>query len=327
MSSETNEMLSVLNDHLAVKDGRGVVVLQVAIIATVYFEDAYRREAREAILSCCDDYFQRYGTRLRWALNPDTKYPEPFGKGKGSDPHAWLLALEEGEEFSLIYHGGEHADSASSFSLDALGDERRPFVELGYFKVSFPLLSLVEDPGMVPDALLEICRKIKPVSGYGGIGIIESKNGGIESEYSPVVYSWAQRLPGLEADYPTSHSIWLTKGREDGRGGIKGVNWLTVISDRWLAELGGADVVAARVTALDPRFIIHRFDGGVMIQAGPRPDLGDAEQGLWPELYVKLAKYLKPIRITMTGSFGYGGPGVRFDREHAQAWLRRFDQR
>jgi hypothetical protein len=64
-----------------------------------------------------------------------------------------------------------------------------------------------------------------------------------------------------------------------------------------------------------------------MIQAGPRPDLGDAERGLWPELYVKLAKYLKPIRITMTGAFGYDGPGVRFDREHAEAWLRRFDQR
>ena len=327
MPSEIDELIRVLNEHLAVKDNRGCVVLQVAMIATVYFEEAYRREAREAILACCDDYFERYGTRLRWALNPDTEYPEPFGKSKGSDPHAWLPALEEDEGFTLIYHGGEQADSASPFSLEAFGTERRPYVKLGYFKVTFPLLSLAENPGMVPDVLLEICRKLKPVSGYGGIGIIESQNTSISSEYAPVVYSWSQRLPGLEADYPIEHAIWLGEGREDGRGGIKGVNWLTVISDRWLAELGGADVVAGRVTALDPRFIIHRFDGGLMIQAGPRPTLGDAERGVWPELYVKLAKYLKPIRITQTCPFQYGGPGERFDRERSEAWLRRFDGR
>ena len=327
MSSEMNELISAMNEHLAVKDERGRVVLQVAMIATVYFEEAYRQEAREAVLSCCDDYFKRCGAHLRWALNPDTRYPEPFGKGKGSNPHAWLPTQEEDERFMLTYHGGEHADSASSFSLESMGIERRPFVELGYFKVSFPLLSLAEDPGMVPHVLLEICRKLKPVSGYAGIGIIESQNSSIASKYAPVVYSWAQRLPGLEADYPIEHAIYLRKGREGGQCGIKGASWLTVIADRWLAELGGADVVAARVTALDPRFIVHRFDGGVMIQAGPRPDLGDAERGLWPELYVKLAKYLKPIRITTTCAFQYGGPGVRFDRERSEAWLRRFDQR
>ena len=30
------------------------------------------------------------------------------------------------------------------------------------------------------------------------------------------------------------------------------------------------------------------------------PELGDTQRDLWPELYVKLAKYLKPIRVTST---------------------------
>ena len=70
------------------------------------------------------------------------------------------------------------------------------------------------------------------------------------------------------------------------------------MGDRWLAKLGGADAVLAALAALDSRFVVYRFEGGVMIQAGPRPELGDGERDIWPELYVKLAKYLKPIRIT-----------------------------
>jgi hypothetical protein len=130
----------------------------------------------------------------------------------------------------------------------------------------------------------------------------------------------AQRFPGLEAEYPIGHSIWLEHG-------IKGVNWLTVVGDPWLDRLGGADAVEAGLASLDGRFIVHRFEGGVLIQAGPQPELGDAKHDRWPELYVKLAKYLKPIRITEHAPFHHAGPGSRFDLERSEAWLRRFDDR
>jgi hypothetical protein len=140
------------------------------------------------------------------------------------------------------------------------------------------------------------------------------------------VYQWAQRLPGLEVDEVTSHVNWLAEAR-DGGPGIKGVNWLTVLGDRFVAEVGGADKLERDLAALDRRFIVHRWDGGVMIQAGPRPELGDAQRDHWPELYVKLAKYLKPIRVTWHHAFQMGGPGERFDKARSEAWLRRFDDR
>lgn len=326
MSDETNEMMAVLDEHLVVKDDEGRPVLQVALLATLYFEDAYKREVREAVVSCCEDYFRRCGHRLRWALHPERRLMDRYGQGKASFPRTWLLGFGEDESFSLIYHGAEYDRGASSFLAHALGDERRPLVELGFFRMAFPLLWFADSAESFPEVMLEMCRKLKPVSGYGGIGVIESPDNSISSLYEPVVYGWAQKFPGLEADYPTSHSIWLLEGR-GGKEGIKGVNWLTVLADRWVEEMGGLDKIEADLSALDPRFSIHRFAGGIMIQAGPRPLLGDAERNAWPELYVKLSKYLKPIRITKHRPFQHGGAGLRFDLERSQAWLRRFDDR
>ena len=327
MSDEIDELSQVLSEQLSVKDDQGHVVLQVAQIATVFFEAPYRRETREAVASFCESYFRHWGEHLRWALHPDERLMERFGTGKGSDPRAWLPAMEEDESFSLLYHGAEHDRSASAFCLEALGSARRPRPRFGFLRVSFPLLWFMDGSGSLPEVLLNICRTLKPVSGYGGIGVIESPDSLIASEYEPIVYHWAQRLPGLEADYPISHDLWLPSGREGGRDGIKGGNWLTVLSDRYVAELGGADRIEADLKALDSRFLVHRYEGGVMIQAGPRPQLGDVKRDLWPTLYVKLAKYLKPVRVTRHHSFQHCGPGVRFDNERSEAWLRRFDDR
>ncbi|WP_437758473.1 type VI immunity family protein [Sorangium sp. So ce1389] len=326
MTDETNEMMNVLDEHLTVNDDDGRPVLQVALLATLYFEDAYKTEVREAVISCCEDYFRRCGPHLRWALHPEKRLMEPYGKGKGSNPRAWLLGFGEDESFSLIYHGAEHDRGASPFLAHALGDEKRPIVELGFFRIAFPLLWFADLPESLPEVMLDVCRKLKPVSGYGGIGVVESPDSSVSNLYEPVVYNWAQKFPGLEADYPISHSIWLLEGR-GGKEGIKGVNWLTVLGERWVVEMGGVDKVEADLRALDQRFVVHRFDGGLMIQAGRRPQLGDAARNVWPELYVKLSKYLKPIRITEHRPFHYGGPGLRFDLERSEAWLRRFDDR
>lgn len=321
MSNEIKELMALLDQNLAVKDPDGNVVLQVALLATLYFEEPYRREAREAVVSCCEDYFQRCGRHLHWALNPDTELMQPFGKGKGSTPRSWLPMLDEDQSFSVIYHGAEREREASAFSMESFGAQRRPYRKHGYFRVSFPLLWFSENPGSLPEVVLDLCRKLKPVSGYGGIGVIESPDDAISHRHEPLVYELAQRFPGLEADYPISHSNCLDKG-------IKGVNWLTVVGDRWLAPLGGADALEAGLAALDSRFVMHRFGSGVMIQSGPRPLLGDAVRNRWPELYIKLARYLKPIRVTEHWPFQHAGPGPRFeDPESSEAWLRRFDDR
>jgi hypothetical protein len=332
MSDDTKQMMKMLDQHLSVQEYSGRTVLQVALFATVYFAEPYRRQVREAVAACCEDYFQRCGQHLRWALNPDTDLMEPFGTGKASKPRTWVPLLGEDEVCSIIYHGAEHERGASAFMLESLGTERRPYEKLGFLRVFFPLLWFAENGASLPEVLLEICRKLKPVSGYGGIGVAESPDTSVSCKYEPLVYQWTQRFPGLEADYPCFHGNYMRDiSRPDDwvgrRHGIKGANWLTVLGDRYLAELGGVEKVSADLAAMDSRFVVHRYEGGALIQAGPYPVLGDVQRDLWPELVVKLSKYLKPIRITTHRSFHYANPGVRFNKLTSEAWLRRFDDR
>ncbi len=327
MSNETNDAIRALGNHLTVKDSHGRVALQVALTATLYFEAAYSRETREAIASACEYYFHRWGEHLRWALNAAEDRFEPFGSGEGSKPGTWLPALEEDDRFELVYHGGETSLSASAFLLEALGIERRPYLQFGFLRMAFPLLCFADGKSSLPDVMLDLCRMTRPVSGYGGIGIVESLEAVVRASHQHIVYNWAQRLPALEADFPTSHANWLPSGREGGRDGIRGASWLTVLCDRYVGELGGADRVEAELKALDERFLVHRYDGGVLIQAGPRPELGDSERDIWPVLYVKLAKYLKPIRVTQHNPFQSEYLGPWFDKERSEAWLRRFDDK
>lgn len=328
MSDDLQALKQALADGLSVTDARDGQVLQVALLSTVYFAEPWRREVREAVAMCCEDYIERWSPHLRWALSPRTRRMERFGQGEGSRPMSWVPARAEDASFSVIVHGGESAHGACAIEVRALGAARQPFEQLGYLRVARPLLAPLGMEEAWPEALLAICRRVKPVSGYGGIGVIQSPNNGISHRYEPIVYELAQRFPGLEVDFPIDHAIWLCKGR-DKRGGIKGVNWLTVIGERWLAELGGAAAVQAGLAVLDPRFVVQGYEGGVMIQAGAQPELGDSRHNAWPGLYVKLAQYLKPIRISEHRPFGHAGPGERFGNrsEDAEAWLRRFDTR
>jgi hypothetical protein len=318
-------MLAALDEQLTYTDEDGDALLAVALLATVYVEEPSRREVREAIVSCCEDYLARCGQQILWAYNPDTDRMERFREGKGSNPQAWLPLLSEDEHFMLLYHGAAWDRGASALSLQSFGPQRYPYPQLGHFRVSFPVLWFSMHPGSLTEVLLEICRKLKPVSGYGGIGMVMSPDRAIYTRTEPIVYELAQRFPGLEIDYLVEHGIWLANEKT---GGIKGVNWLTVVGEPWLAKLGGADALEADLAALDRRFIVHRFPGGVMIQAGPHPMLGDAQSNDWPDLYVKLARKLRPIRVAKHGPMQLAGPGLRMDTtEPSEAWLRRFDDR
>jgi hypothetical protein len=100
------------------------------------------------------------------------------------------------------------------------------------------------------------------------------------------------------------------------------VNWLTVLGERWLKEIGGIDHLRSQ---LDDSFGFYSYDGGLVIQAGPKPQLGDSQRGHWPQDYVTLAKMLKSVQIKHHYPFHNGGPGRRMDSEASNAWLFRFD--
>jgi len=72
---------------------------------------------------------------------------------------------------------------------------------------------------------------------------------------------------------------------------------------------------------------VTSYDGGLMIQAGPKPQIGDTQVNRWSRHYVTLAKVLRPIQIAKHYPFHYADPksSARMDAEASTAWIHRFD--
>ena len=262
MQSENEDVLA---EQLRVKDANERVVVEIGLLATLYFERAWAPEVRASVAACAEAFLARCSDQIRWAKNPKTLKMVPFDPRIGPSPSETLTSSDEEASWELLYHAGEHERAASALSVRAMCTDKAQN-ELGFLQVSFPLLWFADHPGSLPELTLEACQRLRPVSGYGGIGILESPDSSIRVKFEPAVYTMAQRFPGLEVDYPWIHVVHLDQG-------IKGVNWLTILGEPWLGRVGGAGALRA---ALGETFVTRSFEGGVLIQAGPRPLLGDA---------------------------------------------------
>ncbi|MCF6204536.1 MAG: DUF3396 domain-containing protein [Methylococcaceae bacterium] len=169
--------------------------------------------------------------------------------------------------------------------------------------------------GFFQDFVHGWCKRLSPYHGYGGLGLIRSVDSGYARLAEPLVYLLIRRFPGLEIDDPSSHKIYCVEG-------IKGINWLTILSDTFLQKLGGK---AALQSQLDDDFIFYDFLGGVMIQAGPFPQIGDMEQGNIPKQYQKLYHLVKSVQTDNYNAGYIDTPEGVNAKEFALQWLHRFE--
>jgi len=103
---------------------------------------------------------------------------------------------------------------------------------------------------------------------------------------------------------------------------IKSINWLTVLGDDALAKLGGSEVIAQK---LGPTCEIRPYRGGLIIQAGDVPQLGDRNRAIVLDEYRRVSELVRPIRFSAykRGLFVLGGG--EDEREETRKWLQRFD--
>jgi len=94
-----------------------------------------------------------------------------------------------------------------------------------------------------------------------------------------------------------------------------------VLSDKYVEKLGG---VTALQRGLDETCPLHTYPGGVVIQAGPYPQLGDQEQGIKLKEYQKVYRQVKSVQEDYKSTIMKTpecGDGKVFARE----WLQRFE--
>lgn len=303
-------------------DDKGRVIWRLGLVATWYFRQGYTLERRRAVLECYDEFQAAFGERLRWRVVEGGRVHLVAGL-QSRDLSSYLQAPdfaypESEKNWAILFHGGEQQEDASDVHIYGLGSSRvecESFPEcLSYLTITVPLGFLTERPGAFPELVLRWSQRLQPFHGYGGIGIQIMHDDGLAGMHEKEVFAVAQRFPGLEVDYPMSHSLWT-------RQGIKGGNWLTVLSDHWVEKSGGVEKM--RQALGTELFRVDEYPGGAVILAGSIPEIGDRGGEVDVPNYRKLAHLLKPIRTTHHPGV-HNTPGT-FRWHEFEAWLARFD--
>ncbi|HYO73708.1 MAG TPA: type VI immunity family protein [Archangium sp.] len=305
----------------AVTDDQGDVAMCFGLAVTMYFRAGHTEEKRRAILECFDEYQRLCGSALRWWVTED-KWLSPVTKLKSRDMSPYLLSRKFEEPaaydrtWAFLWHGAEKKESASPFLIEAFGASKMDMEVhdgFSYLRVSFPVTWFEERVEDFLRLILRWSERVQPVHGYGGVTLIRSPNDGFSQMHEEEESGFAARYPGIEIDDPLGHSMRTQTG-------IKGGNWITILSKAFVEKLGGAAELREH---LGTGFRVEEYSGGAMIVAGPVPEIGDRNRNIDTPHYRRLAQVLKPIRIDRHPPIQVRG---RLSEEGAfAAWLARFD--
>ena len=302
-------------DKIKIKDNENNIVAQVGMMVTLYLENPYEKKMRLAVGQCIEEYtklvrpyLKRYGSE-KLGVRKFSQMPiQPLAE--------MIKLLDEHDFFELVITGSEINKEVSPYNFKSILNNKRSYKQIGYISATFPLEFLEKQPvGFFQDFVFNWCKRLSPYHGYGGLGLIRSVDSGEARWTEPLLYPLLLRFPGLEIDAPHSHKIYCVDG-------IKGINWLTILSDTFIQKLGGKAALQAQ---LDDDFIFYDYSGGVIIQAGSFPQIGDLEQGDIPKQYQKLYRLVKSVQTDKLDVGYIDTPeGVDAD-EFARQWLHRFE--
>ncbi|ERS10441.1 DUF3396 domain-containing protein [Marinobacter nauticus] len=310
-----------LKELMTVEDADGVM-LKLSLNVEIYFRNAWRTDIREAVLAVFNEYREYFGQEFKWTTNPNTGRWKSLKKTPYPYPDEWLLDVPQDEQWEFVFHGGEKKTDASDVDVVSLGrrvnkgDEGAASLDsfLSYIYMHFPIDFFMDREEKLPSVFNRWCSLLNAEQAYAGFGLAISH--GYETRVDPLVYQLGQRFPGLNISDRISHS-------DDLVCNIKTPNWLTAICQPYVDQLGGEAVLQETL----PDGWMSSYDGGVIIQAGSKPLLGDREQSLDVAPYRKAAQVLRPIRSTDHDGIAMGrvdGAKV-FNAPEYQEWLSRFD--
>jgi hypothetical protein len=170
------------------------------------------------------------------------------------------------------------------------------------------------------DRTLRAAARLRPLHGLAGFGLQVDRINASTTDEAAGLPALA-RFPGLHCslDRPFAAEISVRRTVADR---LFSVNWLTVVGDPMLVEIGGAQALADR---LGPSCPVHGYDGGVVVQAGAHPQTGNAQTGDVPDDYRRVNAALRPLRFE---DYRVGIQPVEpplDPRDATLRWVRRFD--
>ncbi|WP_369987423.1 type VI immunity family protein [Pseudomonas xanthosomatis] len=286
----------------------------LGLAMTFFFKEGYSQERKERMIEGFERFTFEYGGRMNQMIH---------GRSTGYTKQRFDRAVKKlrntgpNEVFELYLGSGSRLEEVDEISLAALntyevhGDRFRSFLRM---VLPWAILKEADGPERLQGWLLYLADLVGADHGCAGLSCILPYD---FDRYLPLEYELAKQYPGLEvATQPQSLSLYLAEA-------IKGVNWYTVISHRFVERLGGKTELRRKLEGC-AGVECFDYDNGLVIRAGALPELGTPEKP--PAAYVAVNRILKPLRITNPQSLHYYSPyNNLFDETSSERWYARFD--
>lgn len=294
----------------------GTPVIKLGLIATLYFKEGYTPQSKLAVTQCYERFKEEFGQHLKGQYDGRYKKLTDVSFNKKI-----LNILETGpnEQYEWHISSAGSANEASEYSLSALnsfevhGDQRRSFI-----KMTLPWTILNEPDGAAryQDWIIYLADKVKADHGYGGLSSILPFD---FDSYMPMEFQLAQQYRGLEVD------SLVTNFKRELLDHIKGINWYTIVSNRFTEKLGGIDAISHSFSGRGD-VEVFEYKYGLIVRAGNVPDLGSINEAL-PAAYISVNQVFKSLRIpTPDQLHTYSPYGNCFEEDSSARWYSRFDQ-
>lgn len=273
------------------------------------------------LLTCIEKYYLNFKANLNAYVLPNAS---KMSKIKGDPVPRWYTALDRissdyGYGMKVYYdnrkYEGEPVD-ATPWQVSCLG-RKIGSQNLSAINASMSVCS--ENGENNFEALfimtLQWCERLKPLHGSAGFCFAYAPNSEPLAKWT---WPLLQRHPGVD-----HHDTVIFSMRcKNIHNRIKGVNWLTILGEDIIVELGGIDVIQ---NELGEQCRLHFYEGGVIIIAGPIPQLGDKYLNIVPERYKTVARVTQPVRFEKYHRPFLNPPKPIDAVEATLEWIKRFD--
>lgn len=273
------------------------------------------------LLMCVEQYYMSFKTNLNSYVLPNATR---VAKIKG-DPilcwHSALNKLDENYGFGMnVYYDGRVNEGkpldATPWQISVMGNKSTD-TDLSAINASMSICNSHghNNFGLLFQMTLAWCERLKPA--HGSAGFCFAYDPSMEPQTQ---WTWAslQRYPGIGHHDIVNFSLEV--GETYNR--IKGINWLTILGDEIVGELGGKEKIQAQ---LGDECAIHSYEGGIIIIAGQYPQLGDTYSNSIPKFYKTVSNVTGPVRFEGYTHAFLELPEPIDSLDATFKWMRRFD--
>lgn len=313
------EAMNVPGGMLTKQGPQKYVGCMPAIAGTLFFVDAHLPDVRAAIVECFDDYQVTANPQLTWLFREEPpEGPSKMAIDKAKPLKTMLDKMDADDTVSFHYTSGKLAHDAGPWEFQVVGLPAWRANMGGWglcaMRFSVPLLFVEEYPDAFRDLFINCARRLRAAHGYAGHSLVLSALRYDENQAFETFL--ATKLRGFDAGN-------LVAGAATAHLGIKTVSWLTAIDSAYLEKIGGEPAVRSELPM--DWFRLFDYGGGLVIQAGPRPDPAPEDEDL-PARLVLPDMLLQPVRAPAVRlHYASSESEPRLIGLAAEKWLRRFD--